>query len=75
MSYVTWVSIDRGDSLYKFLVSCCSLDVQRPPGEELIPSRPDRDLGAQSGCLRESTGTTSEAACGAERVVLGATGH
>ena len=40
MSYVTWVSIDRGDSLYKFLVSCCSLDVQRPPGEELI--HPDR---------------------------------
>ena len=35
MSYVTWVSIDRGDSLYKFLVSCCRLDVQRPPGEEL----------------------------------------
>ena len=40
MSYVTWVSIDRGDSLYKFLVSCCSLDVQRLPGEELYHPDP-----------------------------------
>ena len=40
MSYVTWVSIERGDSWYKCLVSCCSLDVQRPPGEEL--RHPDR---------------------------------
>ena len=30
-----WVSIERGDSWYKCLVSCCRLDVQRLPGEEL----------------------------------------